>query len=109
MNSDSDHIVIHWTVQDEEEAKNIVKDLLECSVIARAIFVPRVLKMELTPYSFKETPGIMVFMKTRSEHYQVIAEYIDEMDPTPLADLVAVPIEVAEDRYLSWIDDMVGS
>ena len=101
--SQSSHIVVLTTVGGEEEARELIRGLVEDRVIACGTMVgaTSIFRWEGVVSEESET---LVFLKTRRERWHDLETAVKRRHPYDVPELLALPVEVGLDAYLSWIN-----
>ncbi len=101
--SQSSHIVVLTTVGGEEEARALIRGLVEDRVIACGTMVgaSSIFRWEGVVSEESET---LVFLKTRRERWHDLEIAVKRRHPYDVPELLALPVEAGLDAYLSWID-----
>lgn len=102
-------IFIYMTCAADEEAEEIVKDLLDRSLIACAnIFAPH-----RSFYNWEgrveNAPEVAVLMKSQADKFSAIEAHVLALHSYECPCLVSWPIERGHDVFMQWIGDNINS
>lgn len=98
---------IFWTAKDQEEAKKIVKELLDKKWIACASIFPEVTSLFLWKGKMEEEKEAKVLLKTFSKNFTKICSWIEKRASYEVSEILQVPIQEGSSGYLAWIDEML--
>ena len=103
ISSQSSHIVVLTTVGGEEEARKLIRGLVEDRVIACGTMVgaTSIFRWEGVVSEESET---LVFLKTRRERWPDLETAVKRRHPYDVPELLALPVEVGLDAYLRWMN-----
>lgn len=98
-------IYIFWTCKDVEEAKKIAHGLLEKRWIACASIIPTVVSVYRWQGKIEEGSESKVMLKTEKKYFEKIQEYIQKNCSYEVPEIVEIPAERGNPRYLKWISE----
>ncbi len=98
-------IYIFWTCKDREEAKKIIFGLLDKRLVACASILPEVESIYRWEGKIEEGKEAKIILKTQSEHFDAISNYIIEKGSYVVPEIIQVNIAKGNPRYLSWVEE----
>jgi periplasmic divalent cation tolerance protein len=107
MEKDRNYLLLLTTCPNMEVARALAQHLLENHLVACVNMLPHIHSMYLWQDKIMNDAEALLFMKTRREHYAMIAQTLSEKHPYDVPELIALPIESGLPRYLAWIDSVV--
>ncbi len=105
---DTRYLVVTTTIDTKEDAELLAKKLVEDRLVACAQIegpLKSVYWWEGKPDSSSEW---RVTLKTRAANYREVEKMIKKHHTYDLPQIVATPIVLASQEYLSWIDSNTG-
>lgn len=96
-------IYIFWTAANREEAKKISRALIEKELVACASILPDVESIYHWKGKVEEKREVKVILKTLISCYNAIQEYIINHGSYEVPEILEIPIDQGNPRYLSWI------
>lgn len=93
---------IYWTCANEEEAKALVRSLLDQRLIACASIFPRVTSLYRWEGKLEEGEEVKVLLKTVATHFSAIETYIKEHSSYDVPEISQIDVSRASDSYLDW-------
>ena len=104
----SDYLVLFVTVPTVELAENIARSLVGDRLVACVNIVPSVRSFYRWQGTVRDDQELLLVIKTRREHFDVVRERIVELHDYEVPEVVALPVVAGHHPYLRWIDDSVG-
>jgi len=101
------HIIVLMTAPTEEEADNIVRQLLNRRLIACANTISPVKSQYWWKNRIEETNESLVIMKTREELLRKLTETIRQIHSYEVPEILALPIKEGWTPYLKWLDSVL--
>ncbi len=102
-------IVILCTTKNIEEAREISKGLLEEGLIACASIIQPVESWFVWKDQIEEVQEVQLFLKTTSERYVSVEQWIVANHSYEVPEIIALPIEKGLLPYLNWVIQTVES
>lgn len=96
-------IIIKITCPNTEEARKIIKHLLQQRLISSANFFP-IKSMSSWTGEIQEVDEYIVFLKTRKDNWQKVRDEIKKIHPYKIPCITKINAEANED-YESWINE----
>ena len=96
-------IYIFWTCRDEIEAKQIIYKLLDQRLIACASLLPKIESIYRWQGKIEESQEVKVIIKTLSQHFDAIQNYIQMHSTYEVPEILQVDIAQGNPSYLQWI------
>jgi periplasmic divalent cation tolerance protein len=97
-------IEIHWTCAALEEARQIVRKLLEKRLIACANIIPHVESHYLWEGKLEQADEVKAILKTRGAHFPAVREMIEKECSYDVPEVTQVMIDAANPSYLHWLE-----
>jgi periplasmic divalent cation tolerance protein len=98
-------IYIFWTCASRDEAKKIIRQLLDQHLIACASILPEVESIFRWKGQIEESREAKVILKTQAQHFDAIQNHIEKNCSYEVPEILQVAIERGNPRYLSWITE----
>ena len=103
----SDHVLVLSTVAQAEDAERIARALVERRLAACV----NVLPLGISIYRWKEKVcrdrEYLLFIKTSAHLFNEVRDAIKELHTYDLPEVIALPIEVGEEKVLEWMSAAV--
>lgn len=96
-------VVVLMTAQDKKEAIDIVRRLLKERLIACANVVGPVSSLYWWEDKIEESSEVLVFMKTRENLFERLAQRVKELHSYEVPEVIAFPIRKGLPAYLDWL------
>lgn len=96
-------IVIHCTVPDKKEGKDIAKALVKSKLAACVNIVDKLESVFSWDHKLMEEKEALLIIKTRKDLFERVASIIKEMHSYNVPEIVAFDIIQADETYLQWI------
>jgi periplasmic divalent cation tolerance protein len=103
MSQKTQVIYVFWTCRDRQEAKEIVRGLLDLRLIACASLFPEVESIYRWEGKIEEGREIKVILKTTAVHFDQIRSYIQARCSYEVPEILQVNIGNGNPSYLSWV------
>jgi len=100
------YCVIITTCREEDEEK-IVSSLLEEN-LAACINSWGVNSQYIWKGKVEKSREKILFIKTRRENYRKVEEKIKEVHPYEVPEIICIDVKEGYEKYLRWIDEVVG-
>jgi len=95
-------IYIFWSSANLEEAKRVVRGLVETRLIACASLFP-VTSIYRWEGKVEEGQEVKVVLKTQAKHFAKVEVYILEHGSYKVPEIVSVEVSSAHPAYLKWL------
>lgn len=95
--------IVFMTVGSKEEAKNIVRELLEAKLIACGNIIDNVSSMFWWKNKIDEEQEVLVIMKTHEQFFKRLSERVSELHSYDVPEVLAVPVVDGLPSYLDWL------
>lgn len=102
------YILIIVTTSSQEEAEKITTALLEKKLIACANIFGPVASHFWWQNKIDQAEEYMIFMKTKRELFQKIADNVKRLHSYEVPEIIALPIVEGFKPYLEWIDNSLA-
>ena len=94
---------IFWTCRNEEEAKRIVRLLLEKNLIACASLIPHVESLYRWQGKIEEGREVKVILKTQKHHFEAICDCILREGSYEMPEIAQVDTAGVYAPYAAWL------
>lgn len=101
-------IVVLVTTSSKQEAEKIVRFLLEKKLIACANIIGPVCSLFWWQGKIDETQEHLIFMKTRKNLFERLAEKVKAQHSYTVPEIIAIPIVEGSEDYLEWLNESLG-
>ena len=91
-----------------EVANNLAHTLLENHLAACINILPNLQSIYEWEGKMVSDAEVLLFIKTRREHYAAIEQILLQQHPYDVPELIALPIEMGLSSYLTWLDSVVA-
>ena len=100
--SQSSHLVVLTTVGGDEEARELIRGLVEDRVVACGTMVgaASIFRWEGV---VTEEPETLVLLKTRSDRWRDLEAAVKRRHPYDVPELLALPVVAGLEAYLNWV------
>jgi len=96
------------TCPDRDTAEDLAASLVADRLAACVSIIPGVTSVYAWKDEVHKDEEFVLLIKTRDDVYPALEEAIRQRHPYELPEIIAVPIEMGLQPYLTWIDDSVG-
>ena len=104
-----DAIVVLVTASSEEEATSLGKLLVERQLVACVNILPKKKSIFRREGQVSEEEECLMILKTRMPIFSALEKTIIEQHSYEVPEIIALPIAVGSQPYLSWVYDMIGT
>lgn len=91
--------------------QNLAESIAESLVKEKLVACVNIIKEVTSVYSWEGTvekdPESLLLIKTNKENWTEFQEKIEELHPYEVPEIIAVPIELGSQAYLSWLNNSV--
>jgi len=101
-------LVVLTTVSTEDEARTLVRALVEARLIACGTLFSGAHSIYRWQGEVREEAEVVVLLKTDASKWAALAAAIRERHPYQMPELLALPVQHALDAYLSWLASEVA-
>ncbi len=99
----TDALVIFCTCGDEAEALRIADTLVEARLAACVNVLPAVESVYRWRDSVERAREILLLIKTTQDRFGAVRDHISALHSYDTPEIVAVPISVGSEKYLTWL------
>lgn len=99
------YVQVQWTAPNEKEAREIAKALVQKKLVACANILPHVDSYYIWQNELKEDREVKVFLKTRDDFFQKVADYILSHTSYEIPEISKFSITDANPDYIAWLFD----
>ena len=100
----TDAITVLTTVASADEAVTLVRALLERRLIACGTLLPGARSLYRWEGKIADEAEVLVVLKTRKTRLQGLQAAVEELHPYKVPELLALPVNAGNERYLAWIN-----
>lgn len=97
--------ILMTTVGDSKQADELANKILERKLAACVSIFPIVSKYWWRG-SLEEAQEFMLLVKTREELVRDLIDFIKGEHPYEVPEIIVLPVEIAGDDYLRWVEDV---
>ncbi len=101
----SDYQLLLTTCPNTEVAESLASLLLEKHLVSSVNILPNVRSIYEWKGKITNNSEVLVFIKTRQEHYTAIEQTILQEHPYDVPELIALCIQTGLPSYLAWLDE----
>ncbi|MDM8564269.1 divalent-cation tolerance protein CutA [Candidatus Halobeggiatoa sp. HSG11] len=101
----SDYQLLLTTCPSSEIAESLACLLLEKRLVSCVNILPNVRSFYEWKGKITNEAEVLLFIKTRSEHYTAIEQTLLQQHPYEVPELIALCIKTGLPSYLAWLDD----
>jgi periplasmic divalent cation tolerance protein len=102
-------ILVLTTLPDAEQARTLIRDLVEQRLVACGTIVNQVTSVYRWEGKIEEALEAQVILKTRGDRWEELRSVVAAAHPYDVPELLAVPIASGLPAYLDWIGSETGS
>jgi periplasmic divalent cation tolerance protein len=97
------HIVVLTTLETADQARTLVRQLVDRRVIACGTVFANVISLYRWKGTVEEATETQVLLKTRRERWGDLQAAVRELHPYEVPELLALPVEGGLSSYLEWV------
>jgi periplasmic divalent cation tolerance protein len=101
-------LVVLTTLGSEEEARQLVRGLVESRLVACGTLVPGATSVYRWEGALVEEREVLVLLKTDAARWGELVAAVNARHPYQVPEFLALPVERGLERYLSWMASEVG-
>jgi len=98
-----DHIVVLTTLEDAEQARSLVRRLVDDRLVACGTVLDGAQSIYRWHSAVEQAREAVVLLKTRRERWEALATAVKALHPYDVPELLAIPVERGLDAYLNWV------
>lgn len=103
--TDASHIVVFTTLGKAEDARTLVRHLVEERIVACGTVVEGVTSVYRWEDAIEEATEAQVILKTQRARWDDLQDAVRDLHPYDVPELIAMPVEAGLPAYLAWITD----
>jgi periplasmic divalent cation tolerance protein len=96
-------LLVLTTIGSAAAARTLVRGLVKDRLVACGTLLPRATSVYRWEGAVKEETEVVVLLKTDTSKWDALADAVQERHPYDVPELLALPVERANDAYLSWL------
>ena len=108
MDKPSDYQLLLTTCPNNDIANKLAHILVENHLAACINILPNIQSVYEWENKIVSDAEVLLFIKTRCEHYAAIEQTLLQQHPYEVPELIALPIETGLSAYLKWLDNVVA-
>jgi periplasmic divalent cation tolerance protein len=97
--------VIQWTSSSQEEARTVIKGLLENKFIACAQMLPSIESHFIWKKELNVATEVLVLLKTREEKFTQVKEFIQKNCSYEVPEILLIRCDAGNKEYLDWVSE----
>jgi periplasmic divalent cation tolerance protein len=101
-------LVVLTTCKNLEDARRLVRSLVEDRLVACGTLVPGATSVYRWQGAVAEESEVVVLLKTQASRWDALAEAVRQRHPYDVPELLALPITLGLDAYLTWVGEEVA-
>jgi len=104
--TNSEFIVLHITVPDENTAASIAKDIVGQKLAACVNILGSIRSIYSWQDKIEDGKEVLMIIKTRRHLFEALSGRISGLHPYSVPEIIAMPIAEGSDKYLEWIREV---
>jgi periplasmic divalent cation tolerance protein len=108
MEKKIDYQLLITSCPDSAVAEKLAHTLLESHLAACVNILPNIQSVYEWKGEIISDAEVLLFIKTRREHYAAIEQVLLKQHPYEVPELIALSIETGLPSYLAWLDKVVA-
>ena len=96
-------LLVLTTISDVEKGKSFAHQVIAKRLAACCNIVPGITSIYRWQGELNDDNECLIIMKTASNRYSELEEFVRSAHPYEVAELIALPVETCLQEYLSWI------
>ncbi|XP_076626049.1 cutA divalent cation tolerance homolog [Colletes latitarsis] len=101
------HSVVYVTVPTQEDAKTIAHGLVKNKLAACVNIIPSITSVYEWKDKINEDSELLMMIKTRTDTVDSLTKYVKENHPYEVCEVISLPIQNGNEKYLQWISEIV--
>ncbi|XP_053987406.1 divalent-cation tolerance protein CutA [Hylaeus anthracinus] len=101
------HSVVYVTVPTQEVAKTLAHGLVRNKLAACVNIIPSITSVYEWKNEINEDNELLLMMKTRTDTVDSLTKYVKENHPYEVCEVISLPIQNGNEKYLQWISEIV--
>ena len=101
------NIVVFVTAKDQEEAKNIARELVNRKLVACANIVLGIQSIFWWEGKADESMEVLLILKTKKSLFKKVEAAVKALHSYKVPEIIALPIIGGSKDYLKWVNDSV--
>jgi periplasmic divalent cation tolerance protein len=106
---DAAPLVVLTTFADAEDARRVIRELLDRRLIACGTLLPAARSVYRWKGEVTETPEVVVLLKTDGARWDDLTAAVREHHPYEIPELLALPVDRGLEGYLAWMASEVDA
>jgi len=102
-------LVVFCTVPNQKTAEAISTTLVEEKLAACCNIVPGITSIYFWNNEVQKESELLLIIKTSTLAFENLRKRIEELHPYEVPEIIALPIKMGNQSYLSWVDENVKS
>ncbi|XP_076160101.1 cutA divalent cation tolerance homolog [Ptiloglossa arizonensis] len=101
------HSIVYVTVPTQDVAKQLAHGLVKNKLAACVNIIPTITSVYEWKNVINEDSELLLMMKTRTDTVDSLTKYVKENHPYEVCEVIALPIQNGNEKYLQWISEIV--
>ena len=102
-------LVVLSTFPDQDTARHIASELVEAGLAAFVNLLPGAQSIYRWQGKVESAQEVLAIMKTTATAYPRLEAKLRELHPYEVPEILAVPVERAQEAYAKWVNDCVAA
>ncbi|XP_016920766.1 protein CutA homolog [Apis cerana] len=101
------HSVTYVTVPTQDIAKKLAHGLVKNKLAACVNIIPGLTSVYEWKNEINEDSELLLMIKTRTDTIDALTKYVKENHPYEVCEVISLPIQNGNEKYLQWISEIV--
>ncbi|XP_017892595.1 protein CutA homolog isoform X2 [Ceratina calcarata] len=101
------HSVTYVTVPTQDVAKKLAHGLVKNKLAACVNIIPGLTSVYEWKNEINEDSELLLMIKTRTDTVDALTKFVKENHPYEVCEVISLPIQNGNDKYLNWISEIV--
>ena len=104
---DSKYVIVFVTVPTGDDGRAIAQALVREKLAACVNILPGIRSIYTWEGEVCEDEEVLLIIKTRADLFKTLSNFVQEIHPYDVPEVIAVPLAVGAEAYLNWIDQVI--
>ena len=102
------HVVVLVSASDEEEARQIAREILKERLAACVSIIPKIDSLFWWEGHIEESEEVLMIIKSRKDVLEKLISRIEELHSYQIPEIIAIPIQDGSKEYLGWLNSVIS-